>query len=60
MNTWFGYNVFQVMNITDVDDKIINKSKELKVDFKEITQKYTATFFRDMQALNIQTPHSLT
>jgi len=33
--TYLGYNIIYVMNITDIDDKIINKVKELSND-KEI------------------------
>ena len=30
MTRYFKYDVFSVMNITDIDDKIINRSYELK------------------------------
>jgi cysteinyl-tRNA synthetase len=33
MTDYFGLNVKLVMNITDIDDKIIRKAIEAKVDF---------------------------
>ncbi|MBI4143842.1 cysteine--tRNA ligase [Candidatus Woesearchaeota archaeon] len=49
-----GYKVTQVMNLTDVDDKIIKKCDEQKIGLKEFTEKYTKAFFEDLDALNIQ------
>ncbi len=49
-----GYNVKFVMNLTDVDDKIIRKAKEQNVDPKEITEKYTNAFFDDIEKLRIK------
>ncbi len=51
---YLGYNVIQVMNITDVDDKTIKRSKEQGVTLKEYTQKYTDEFFKDIDTLNIE------
>jgi len=56
MTTYFGYNVQQVMNITDIDDKIIRKSGEQKVDFIEISRKYETEFLDDMRRLGCQLP----
>ena len=49
-----GYNIMHVMNITDVDDKIIRKSVQEKKPFREITEHYTNEFFKDLEALRIQ------
>ena len=35
-----GYEVTYVRNFTDVDDKIINKAKELGIDSKKVAEKY--------------------
>ena len=55
-------NVIYARNITDIDDKIINKSNELSVDINVITKKYSEAYFDDMQALNTlipdQTPYA--
>jgi cysteinyl-tRNA synthetase len=49
-------NVIYARNITDIDDKIINKSNELSIDINVITKKYSEAYFDDMQALNTLTP----
>lgn len=48
-----GYKVKHIMNITDIDDKIIKKAREERVDFKIITKKYEEVFFEDLAKLNI-------
>jgi cysteinyl-tRNA synthetase len=50
---YMGYNVFSVMNITDIDDKIIKKARELDIDFKEVSRRYTELFFNDMDKLGV-------
>lgn len=54
-----GYHVTQVMNITDVDDKTIRKSREEKVPLEKITRKYEELFLSDIATLNLKTPHRL-
>jgi len=49
-----GYNVKYVMNLTDVDDKIIKKAIEEGVDTKEITKKFEQAFFDDIKKLKIK------
>lgn len=52
---YFGYNVEHVCNLTDVDDKIIQKANALAVNSaKEITLLYEQRFFRDLERLNIR------
>ncbi|KKU56150.1 MAG: Cysteine-tRNA ligase [Parcubacteria group bacterium GW2011_GWA1_47_11] len=51
---FLGYKVTQVMNITDVEDKIINKAKEQKKRIGEVTKVYTKKFFEDIKSLNIE------
>jgi len=53
----FGMKVFQVMNLTDVDDKTIQGAIEKGLPLKEFTKKYEEAFFQDLQALNIQPAH---
>jgi cysteinyl-tRNA synthetase len=55
-----GYNVVHVMNITDVDDKIIRRVKETALSLKEYTSKYEQAFFEDMAQLNCRMPRSFT
>jgi cysteinyl-tRNA synthetase len=49
-----GYAVTQVMNITDVDDKIIRKAREAGVTIGAYTAAYTRLFFEDARRLGIE------
>ncbi|MFH0913105.1 MAG: cysteine--tRNA ligase [Candidatus Omnitrophota bacterium] len=49
-----GLRVKFVRNITDIDDKIINRAKELKTDWKDLIKKYIARYRKDLKALGIQ------
>lgn len=49
-----GYEVFHVMNITDIDDKTIRDSGEEGVPLKEFTERYTRSFLRGIDALNMR------
>jgi cysteinyl-tRNA synthetase len=53
MSKW---KIRHVMNITDIDDKIINRSIETGEDIKTYTATYTAAFFEDSEKLRIQKP----
>jgi cysteinyl-tRNA synthetase len=49
-----GYQVRYVQNVTDIDDKIIERASKRGVPAAELAQKYTDSFFKDMDALNIE------
>ena len=51
-----GLNVKYVKNITDIDDKIINKVYETGQTLEELTTFYTQRYHDDMRALNILDP----
>src|SRR3954465_5573773 len=51
-----GYDVRHVMNITDVDDKIIRNAAQAGVPLKQFTLKYESAFLDDASALNIEQP----
>jgi len=51
---YFGYEVVQVMNLTDLDDKIIKYATEKKNSLHEYTEPYRQAFFEDLSSLNIQ------
>ncbi|MAU23989.1 MAG: cysteine--tRNA ligase [Dehalococcoidia bacterium] len=51
---YIGYSVIRVQNFTDVDDKIIAKSKELRISPKEVAEKYIKAFFEDMDNLGVR------
>ena len=57
--TYLGYDVFLVSNITDVDDKIIEKAKELSVDEKVLTDEYTKRFIDMTLALGSVLPDEM-
>lgn len=52
-----GYNLRHVMNITDVEDKIIRRVRETKTPLRDFTGKYEAAFFEDLRTLNCRMPH---
>ncbi|RMF09633.1 MAG: cysteine--tRNA ligase [Candidatus Neomarinimicrobiota bacterium] len=49
-----GHQVLHVMNITDVDDKTIRRSREEQVSLTELTTRYTNRFFADLKRLRIR------
>ena len=48
-----GYGVFFVLNITDIDDKIINRAKETKEDPLRLSERYAQAFYKDMKDLHV-------
>ena len=48
-----NYKVRYVQNITDIDDKLIARANKLGVSVSELAQKFTDSYFEDMDALNI-------
>ena len=51
-----GYKVNYIRNITDVDDKIIARAKELNVDASELTDKYITSMQDDFNDLGMISP----
>ena len=50
------YKLRHVINITDVDDKIIRNAAQARLSIGEYTRKYTQAFLEDAAALNIEEP----
>jgi cysteinyl-tRNA synthetase len=50
---FLGYDVLQVMNLTDVDDKTIRGAQEGRVELDAFTEPYIESFFADLAALNV-------
>jgi cysteinyl-tRNA synthetase len=50
---WTGKEVFYLQNITDVDDKIINRAKEEGVSQSALARKFETEYLRDMHSLGI-------
>src|SRR5210317_998301 len=53
---WLGYEVTYVRNITDIDDKIINRANERGEPFTELTERYIRAMHEDAEALGILPP----
>ncbi len=51
---YLGYEVTQVMNLTDVDDKIIAAAEKAGVAIDEYTAPYIESFFRDLDTLHVE------
>jgi cysteinyl-tRNA synthetase len=54
-----GYKLDHVMNITDVDDKIIRNAAKQGVPIGQYTQKYEKAFLEDMDTLRLERPEVL-
>ena len=54
-----GYRVLQVMNVTDVDDRIIQNAASAGIGIREYTDKYIRAFLEDADALHIESPEEL-
>src|SRR5437588_4032169 len=51
-----GFEVIQVTNFTDVDDRIITKAAEARLDIRDFTAKYIEAFLADQRVLGIKKP----
>jgi cysteinyl-tRNA synthetase len=54
-----GFRLDHVMNITDVDDKIIQKAADLQQPVEEYTVRYTEAFREDCRSLRLETPERM-
>lgn len=64
LQTHFSYTTLWQMNITDVDDKLIQRilkpCKDLKVGLREVARRYEGEFWEDMDALGVMRPDVVT
>ncbi len=49
-----GYKLFYLQNITDIDDKIINRANNEKKNAREIASFFTKEYLKDIKALEIK------
>ncbi len=56
---WRGFDVFHVSNVTDVDDKIINKARAQGSTEPEVAARYEAIHWEQLDRLGIQRPHEV-
>src|SRR5690554_1755857 len=47
-----GYDVTYVQNVTDIDDDVLRKSKEIGTTWRELGDKETARYLRDLEQMN--------
>ncbi len=53
---YLGYEVKYVQNVTDIDDDVIRKARELGLAWDELGRRETERYLRDMDALNVRRP----
>ncbi len=51
-----GYEVVYVQNITDIDDKIINRAREEGSSPEEVAERFTREYLEDLRALGVKLP----
>jgi cysteinyl-tRNA synthetase len=56
---WRGFDVFHVSNVTDVDDKIINKARAEGSTESEVATRYEAIHWEQLDRLGILRPHEV-
>lgn len=56
LKSYFGINLVTAMNITDIDDKIIKRSRELEMDWRALSRMYEKEFWEEMAALDVEEP----
>ncbi|HEV2392938.1 MAG TPA: cysteine--tRNA ligase [Verrucomicrobiae bacterium] len=54
-----GCEVTHVMNVTDVEDKIIQRVQQTKTPLRQFTGKFEAAFLEDLKTLNCRLPHQM-
>ncbi|XP_032666506.1 probable cysteine--tRNA ligase, mitochondrial isoform X2 [Odontomachus brunneus] len=57
LTDYFNIDVLLVMGITNIDDKIIKRSIEMKQDFKTLSNHFEMGFLEDMNKLNVRKPY---
>src|SRR5437588_7178519 len=53
---FLGYNVNYVQNVTDIDDDVLRKARELGMAWDELGRRETERYLHDMDALNVRRP----
>ncbi len=53
---YIGYKVKYVQNVTDIDDDILRKAREVGMAWDELGRRETERYLKDMDALNVRRP----
>lgn len=56
LRNYFKLNLVTVMNITDIDDKIIKRANERKINYRNLVNMYEKEFWKDFNNLGIPQP----
>ena len=59
ISSWSGLRIDYGHSITDVDDKILNRSEELGVKPLDLARRFETRFFEDMKSLNVLPPKKI-
>ena len=51
---WSGYEVNYIQNFTDIDDKILNRAKKEGTSMEDVSERFIAAYFEDMERLAIR------
>jgi cysteinyl-tRNA synthetase len=51
---WRGYDVEYVQNFTDIDDKILKRSREEGTSMEDVSERFIQAYFEDMARLNVK------
>ncbi|HET7404537.1 MAG TPA: class I tRNA ligase family protein, partial [Candidatus Bathyarchaeia archaeon] len=51
---FLGYSVFFVLNITDIDDRIINRAKDTGEDALKLSDRQARAYYKDMKDLRVE------
>ena len=54
-----GYSVFFLLNITDIDDRIINRAKETNEEPLKLSERFAQAFYKDMRDLHVNSVNLL-
>ncbi|GFE55768.1 cysteine-tRNA synthetase [Babesia ovis] len=60
LERYFNYDVHLVINVTDIDDKIIQRANEEGCKFNELASRWENEFWEDMAALGVDPPNVIT
>jgi cysteinyl-tRNA synthetase len=54
LTNYFGFTIESVMNVTDIDDKILARARERKEHPTALAEHWEQDFHNDMQVLNVR------
>ncbi|ORM40534.1 putative cysteine-tRNA ligase [Babesia sp. Xinjiang] len=60
LDRYFNYDVHLVINVTDIDDKIIQRANDEGCKFNELASRWEHEFWEDMTALGVEPPNVIT